>query len=73
MRVPVLCLHSPELELWFTEDWLVENGRQLTLMDSQNRRYRPAEIRGPLLVREHMCPRHLYEGSLSFRVIADHR
>lgn len=52
MRVPVLSLHSPELELWFIEEAVVERGHQLTLTDSQNRRYRPAEIRGPLLVRE---------------------
>jgi|GEM_PF-4701248 len=60
MRVPVLTLHNPELELWFIEDSSVESGRQLTLIDGHNRRYGPAEIRGPLLVREHTCPRQLY-------------
>ena len=61
MRVPVLSLHNPELELWLTEGSHAESGCQLTLMDSQNRHYRPAEIRGLLLVREHTCPRQLYD------------
>lgn len=63
MRVPVLSLHNPELKLWLTGDSRAESGRQLTLMDSQNRHYRPAEIRGLLLVRERTCPRQLYDAA----------
>jgi len=46
-----------------TEYPRAESGRQLTLVDSQNRCYRPAEIRGLLLVREHTCPRQLYDAA----------
>lgn len=63
MRVPVLWLHRPELELWFTDEALIEHQTGLTLKDTQNRTYRPADIRGPLLVREYLCPRHLYDAA----------
>jgi hypothetical protein len=63
MRVPVLYFCNPELELWFTGDLLLENGPEFSLMDVRNRSYLPGEIKGPLLVREYMCPRSLYDAA----------
>jgi hypothetical protein len=63
MRVPVLYMRNPELELWFEEGPLLEKSSQFSLMDTRNRRYLPDEIKGPLLVRTSMCPRSLYDAA----------
>ena len=63
MRIPVLCLHHPELELWLASTSCVNSREQLTLVDTKNRHYHPNELRGPLLVREDTCPWSIYDAA----------
>lgn len=64
MRVPVLYFRHPQMKLWLDGGaGGMDESSQCTLRDAQDRHYLPADIQGPLLVREPMCPRPLYEAA----------
>lgn len=60
MRVPVLLISDPDGNFWLTDEHGVSQAGHPVLIDASGHIYRPADVSGPILIKEGMCSHVLY-------------
>lgn len=63
MRVSVLLMSNPDENFWLTDEQAVSQAGRPVLIDASGRIYRPADVPGPIVVKEGTCGQGFYEAA----------
>jgi hypothetical protein len=63
MRIPILHVTHPEQKFWLTDEQAVSPTRKPVLIDASGHTYRPADVRGVMVIDERTCTSAFYDAA----------